>query len=67
VTEAAVTVPRLLSLVQCLHVPYLATAITLSVLSFFYLETPLRRLFTKPSNVFPYATAYLRKLRPQHG
>jgi peptidoglycan/LPS O-acetylase OafA/YrhL len=46
---------------------YLATAITLSVLSFFYLETPMRRLLTKPSNVFPHATAYLRKLRPQHG
>jgi peptidoglycan/LPS O-acetylase OafA/YrhL len=46
---------------------YLASAITLSVLSFFYLETPLRRLLTQPASVLPTATAYWRKLRPQHG
>jgi peptidoglycan/LPS O-acetylase OafA/YrhL len=45
---------------------YLASAITLSVLSFFYLETPLRRLLTQPASVLPTATAYWRKLRPQH-
>jgi peptidoglycan/LPS O-acetylase OafA/YrhL len=46
---------------------YLFSAITLSVLSFFYLETPLRRLLTKPSSLVPTATAYWRKLRPLHG
>lgn len=46
---------------------YLASIISLSVLSFFYLETPLRRMLTKPSTLFPHATAYWRKLRPQHG
>jgi peptidoglycan/LPS O-acetylase OafA/YrhL len=46
---------------------YLASIIALSVLSFFYLETPLRRMLTKPANLLPYATAYWRKPRPQHG
>jgi peptidoglycan/LPS O-acetylase OafA/YrhL len=44
---------------------YLFSAITLSVLSFFYLETPLRRFLTKPSSVST-ATAYWRRLRPLH-
>jgi peptidoglycan/LPS O-acetylase OafA/YrhL len=39
---------------------YLFSAMTLSVLSFFYLETPLRRWLTKPSSVVSTATAHLR-------